>query len=233
MIETLKDKVNTAKSKLPEQADAPGTVARHGSREDRLRERVARLLDQRGDLGIERGGGPGRIGAGFDIGIDHDLPGLGEDLGLAHVRELGERVDLLHPDLQQDWPGRAPRPADRLGQVREKDGRLSAAAVRACARRVLQLAARLGSFADPLIPAERDDDLPAHRTTARRGTGATVQAADGRARSRAMGSDALHATGPLATLERVRPLLGGPYEIALDRGRQLGKLDQLSRRLGV
>ena len=48
------------------------------------------------------------------------------------------------------------------------DGRVAADAVRACARRVLQLADRLGSFADPVIPAERADDLPEHRALIRR-----------------------------------------------------------------
>jgi beta-glucosidase len=52
--------------------------------------------------------------------------------------------------------------------VAVRDGRVAAGAVRACARRVLQLADRLGSFADPVIPAERADDLPAHRTLIRR-----------------------------------------------------------------
>jgi beta-glucosidase len=48
------------------------------------------------------------------------------------------------------------------------DGRLLASAVRDCARRVLQLAERVGSFADPLIPAERADDVPAHRQLIRK-----------------------------------------------------------------
>lgn len=42
-------------------------------------------------------------------------------------------------------------------------GRLPAQAVRDCARRVLLLMQRVGSFADPVIPAERADDVPAHR----------------------------------------------------------------------
>ena len=33
--------------------------------------------------------------------------------------------------------------------------------------RVLQLAERVGSFADPLIPAEREDELPEHRAPIR------------------------------------------------------------------
>jgi beta-glucosidase len=52
--------------------------------------------------------------------------------------------------------------------VAVRAGRLAADAVRACARRVLQLADRLGSFADPVIPAERADDLPAYRALIRR-----------------------------------------------------------------
>ncbi|RZS52175.1 beta-glucosidase [Sphaerotilus mobilis] len=66
-----------------------------------------------------------------------------------------------------EMPGPARERGDKLvAAVRE--GRLSADAIRACARRVLQLAERVGSFADPVIPAERDDDLPAHRALIRR-----------------------------------------------------------------
>lgn len=42
-------------------------------------------------------------------------------------------------------------------------GRLPAQAVRDCARRVLLLMQRVGSFADPVIPEERADDLHTHR----------------------------------------------------------------------
>jgi beta-glucosidase len=59
-----------------------------------------------------------------------------------------------------------PAPSRERGQKlvdAVNDGRLPAQAVRDCARRVLQLAERVGSFADPLIPAERADDVPAHR----------------------------------------------------------------------
>lgn len=68
-------------------------------------------------------------------------------------------------DLEMPGPARE-RGAKLVAAV--EDGRLSAAAVRACAKRVLQLADRLGSFADPVIPAERADDLPAHRALIRR-----------------------------------------------------------------
>ncbi len=49
-----------------------------------------------------------------------------------------------------------------------QDGRVAPAAIRACARRVLQLAQRLGSFSDPQLVAERADDLPAHRALIRK-----------------------------------------------------------------
>lgn len=68
-------------------------------------------------------------------------------------------------DLEMPGPTRE-RGAKLVAAVNE--GRLSADAVRACARRVLQLAQRLGSFADPGTPAERADDLPAHRALIRR-----------------------------------------------------------------
>lgn len=68
-------------------------------------------------------------------------------------------------DLEMPGPARA-RGAKLVAAVDE--GRLGAADVRACARRVLQFARRLGSFADPVIPAERADDLPEHRALIRR-----------------------------------------------------------------
>jgi len=68
-------------------------------------------------------------------------------------------------DLEMPGPTRE-RGAKVVAAV--QDGRLLASSVRACARRVLQLADRLGCFADPVIPAERADDLPAHRALIRR-----------------------------------------------------------------
>jgi beta-glucosidase len=68
-------------------------------------------------------------------------------------------------DLEMPGPARE-RGAKLVAAV--QDGRLLPSAVRACAKRVLQLAERLGSFADPLIPAERADDLPEHRALIRR-----------------------------------------------------------------
>jgi beta-glucosidase len=66
-----------------------------------------------------------------------------------------------------EMPGPARERGDKLvGALRE--GRVTSAAVRACARRVLRLAARVGSFDDPVIPAERSDDLPEHRALIRR-----------------------------------------------------------------
>jgi beta-glucosidase len=75
------------------------------------------------------------------------------------------RSVLAGCDLEMPGPSRE-RGAKLVAAVNE--GHLPAAAVRACAKRVLQLAHRLGSFADPVIPAERADDLPAHRALIRR-----------------------------------------------------------------
>jgi beta-glucosidase len=75
------------------------------------------------------------------------------------------RSVLAGCDLEMPGPTRE-RGAKLVSAVR--DGRVAADAVRACARRVLQLADRLGSFADPVIPAERADDLPEHRALIRR-----------------------------------------------------------------
>ena len=66
-----------------------------------------------------------------------------------------------------EMPGPARQRGDKLVTA-VREGRLAAEAVRACARRVLQLADRLGSFADPVIAPERADNLPAHRALIRR-----------------------------------------------------------------
>jgi beta-glucosidase len=68
-------------------------------------------------------------------------------------------------DLEMPGPTRE-RGAKLVAAVQE--GRVSADAVRACARRVLNLAARLGRFADPTVHAERAEDLPEHRSLIRR-----------------------------------------------------------------
>lgn len=84
------------------------------------------------------------------------------DWGAAHDTVLSV---LAGCDLEMPGPTRERGPR-LVGAVR--DGRVPAEAVRACARRVLQLARRVGSFDDPAIPAERADDLPAHRALIRR-----------------------------------------------------------------
>lgn len=66
-----------------------------------------------------------------------------------------------------EMPGPARERGARL-EAAVRDGRVPPEAVRACARRVLQLAERLGAFDDPTIPDERADDLPAHRALIRR-----------------------------------------------------------------
>lgn len=82
------------------------------------------------------------------------------------------RSVLAGCDLEMPGPARE-RGAKLLAAVAQ--GRLPASAVRACARRVLEFAHRLGSFADPVIPAERADDLPEHRALIRRlGSAGTV-----------------------------------------------------------
>ena len=65
-----------------------------------------------------------------------------------------------------EMPGPARERGDKLVQA-VNQGRLPAQAVRDCARRVLRLMQRVGSFQDPVIPAERADDLPAHRALIR------------------------------------------------------------------
>lgn len=66
-----------------------------------------------------------------------------------------------------EMPGPAVERGAKLVQA-VHDGLLPAEAVRACARRVLQLIERVGAFANPGIAAERADDLPAHRALIRR-----------------------------------------------------------------
>jgi beta-glucosidase len=70
-------------------------------------------------------------------------------------------------DLEMPGPARQ-RGAALVAAVR--DGRVPAAAVRACARRVLLLVERVGAFRSPPnvgVAAERADDLPAHRALIR------------------------------------------------------------------
>jgi beta-glucosidase len=64
-----------------------------------------------------------------------------------------------------------PGPTRTRGQHLEaavRAGEIPPDAVRACARRVLQLVQRLGAFEDPVIPPEQAEDLPAHRALIRR-----------------------------------------------------------------
>jgi beta-glucosidase len=68
-------------------------------------------------------------------------------------------------DLEMPGPSRE-RGAKLVAAVQA--GEVPAAAVRACAERVLKLAERLGRFVDPVLPEERDDDLPEHRALIRR-----------------------------------------------------------------
>lgn len=72
---------------------------------------------------------------------------------------------LAGTDLEMPGPTRH-RGATLVQAV--NDGQLPAQAVRDCARRVLQLMERVGSFADPVIPQERADDVPAHRALIRK-----------------------------------------------------------------
>jgi beta-glucosidase len=72
---------------------------------------------------------------------------------------------LAGTDLEMPGPARE-RGAKLVQAV--TDGRLLPRAVRACAERVLRLMERVGSFADPTIPTERADDLPAHRALIRK-----------------------------------------------------------------
>jgi beta-glucosidase len=80
---------------------------------------------------------------------------------------------LAGTDLEMPGPTRH-RGATLVQAV--NDGLLPAQAVRDCARRVLQLMQRVGSFADPVIPQERADDVPAHRALIRKlgGEGAVL-----------------------------------------------------------
>lgn len=91
------------------------------------------------------------------------------DWGASH-----DTVQSVLAGCDLEMPGPARERGDKLVAA-VRDGRLPADAVRACARRVLRMASRLGSFEDPRIPAERADDLPAHRSLIRRlGSAGTV-----------------------------------------------------------
>ncbi|WP_367848248.1 glycoside hydrolase family 3 C-terminal domain-containing protein [Rhodoferax sp. WC2427] len=80
---------------------------------------------------------------------------------------LHSTVEGVLAGCDLEMPGPAVERGAKLVQA-VKDGLLPADAVRACARRVLQLIERVGGFANPGIPAERADDLPAHRALIRR-----------------------------------------------------------------
>lgn len=71
---------------------------------------------------------------------------------------------LAGTDLEMPAPSRR-RGGALVAAVR--GGALPAEAVRACALRVLQLVERVGAFRHPGIPAERNDDVPAHRAIIR------------------------------------------------------------------
>ncbi len=79
----------------------------------------------------------------------------------AHDTVLGVQAGC---DLEMPGPTRG-RGAKLVAAVQE--GRISAEAVRACAGRVLRFAQRLGRWEDPVIPAERADNLPGHRALIR------------------------------------------------------------------
>jgi beta-glucosidase len=75
-------------------------------------------------------------------------------------------------DLEMPGPTRM---RGALLEAAVQDGRVPADAVRACARRVLQLIARTGGLQRPPTGPERADDLPAHRALIRRlGTAGAV-----------------------------------------------------------
>ncbi len=80
---------------------------------------------------------------------------------------LHSTVEGVLAGCDLEMPGPAVERGPKLVQA-VRDGRLPPSAVRACARRVLQLIERVGGFAQPGIPAERADDVPAHRALIRR-----------------------------------------------------------------
>lgn len=65
-----------------------------------------------------------------------------------------------------EMPGTPRARGDKLVAA-VNEGRLSAAAVRTCAERVLRFAHRLGRWDDPVLSPERADDLPEHRALIR------------------------------------------------------------------
>lgn len=77
-----------------------------------------------------------------------------------------DTVQSVQAGTDLEMPGPARERGDKLVQA-VNQGLLPAQAVRDCARRVLRLMQRVGSFQDPVIPAERADDLPAHRALIR------------------------------------------------------------------
>jgi len=77
-----------------------------------------------------------------------------------------DTVASVQAGTDLEMPGPARERGTTLVQAVE-NGRLPAAAVRDCARRVLQLMERVGSFADPVIPEEQAENVPAHQALIR------------------------------------------------------------------
>jgi beta-glucosidase len=77
-----------------------------------------------------------------------------------------DTVQGVQAGTDLEMPGPTRERGEKLVQA-VNEGRLPAQAVRDCARRVLNLMKRVGSFEDPVIPAERADDIPEHRSLIR------------------------------------------------------------------
>jgi beta-glucosidase len=78
-----------------------------------------------------------------------------------------DTVDSVLAGTDLEMPGPTRERGEKLVQA-VNEGRLPAQAVHDCAARVLRLMERVGSFADPVIPPERADDVLAHRALIRR-----------------------------------------------------------------
>jgi beta-glucosidase len=80
---------------------------------------------------------------------------------------LHSTVEGVMAGVDLEMPGPARERGDKLVRA-VQNAELPQAAVRACARRVLELVERLGKFKNPGIAGERADDLPQHRALIRR-----------------------------------------------------------------
>jgi beta-glucosidase len=157
-------------------------------------------------------------------------------------------AETVNAGLDLEMPGPARDRGDKLVQA-VRDGRVSAATVRASARRMLVLLERVGAFADPVMREEKAQDQPHHRALIRKlGAEGTVLLKNdgilpldkaalekialigpnaGEARVMGGGSAQINAHYKVSPLEGVRNALSGANSVFHARGVENNRLTKL------